>query len=305
MAPRLLGPAAAAAAFALWSGTAAAAEAEARGAYLFAAAGCAECHTDKAGKGAPLAGGRRLKTPFGDFYSPNISPDPEHGIGRWSEDDFRRALRDGIAPDGSHYFPVFPYASYTLMTDPDIRYLWAYIASLPPRATPNKPHRVDPPFGWRWLVPLWKWLYFNPGAITPDQGRSGRWNRGAYLVRALGHCAECHTPRGLLGGPLADMDMAGTRQGPEGGSVPNITPDADTGIGRWSKSDTHSLLKMGMTPDGDFVDGAMGEVVDGTTGRLTEPDLRAMIDYLRSLPAISNRVEKEKKAGTGKKEPWE
>ena len=121
-------------------------------------------------------------------------------------------------------------------------------------------------------------------------------------MRALGHCDECHTPRGWLGGPLDGMDMAGTRQGPEGGTIPNITPDADTGIGRWSDGDYHSLLKMGMTPDGDFVEGAMGEVVDGTTGRLNESDLKAMIHYLKSLPAVSNRVKKEKK---GEKEPWQ
>lgn len=303
MRPKFLGPLLAA--IALWPGTADAAESAGRGAYLFAAAGCANCHTDKAGKGAPLAGGRRLKTPFGDFYSPNITPDPEHGIGRWSEDDFQRALRDGVAPDGSHYFPVFPYASFTLMTDRDIRDLRAYIFSLGPRATPNKPHRVDPPFGWRFLVPFWKWLYFTPGPFTPDPGRNNRWNRGAYLVRALGHCGECHTPRGWLGGPRDGMDMAGTGQGPQGGSIPNITPDAETGIGRWSDSDYHSLLKMGMTPDGDFVDGAMGEVVENTTSRLNESDLQAMIHYLKSLPAVDNRVEKEDKDEKGEKEPWE
>ena len=303
MRPKLLGLIAAA--IALWPGTADGADAAGRGAYLFATAGCAECHTDRAGKGAALAGGRRLKTPFGDFYSPNITPDPEHGIGRWSEDDFGRALRDGVAPDGSHYFPVFPYASYTLMTDRDIRDLRTYIFSLTPRATPNKPHRVDPPFGWRFLVPFWKWLYFTSGPFTPDPGRTSRWNRGAYLVRALGHCGECHTPRGWLGGPLDGMDMAGTGQGPEGSPIPNITPDADTGIGRWSDSDYNSLLTMGMTPDGDFVEGAMGEVVESTTGRLNESDLKAIIHYLKSLPAVSNRVEKEDKDKKGEKEPWE
>ena len=165
----------------------------ARGEYVFHAAGCVGCHTVKLGKRALLAGGRTLKTPFGVFHSPNITPDAEHGIGTWSEADFVRAMRFGVAPDGSHYFPVFPYTSYTRMTDDDLRGLWVYIRSLPPVGQKNKPHQVKPPFGWRFLVAFWKWLYFTLGPFRPDPARSAAWNRGAYLVDVLGHCGECHT----------------------------------------------------------------------------------------------------------------
>jgi mono/diheme cytochrome c family protein len=258
-----------------------------RGKYLFDAAGCAGCHTDRKNKGRLLAGGRALKTPFGVFYGPNITPDPDYGIGGWSDGDFMRALRDGIAPDGSHYFPVFPYAAYSGLSDRDILDLKAYIFSLPPSQTPNKAHRVDPPFGWRFLVGLWKTLYFRPGPLPPETGR------GEYLVRALGHCAECHTPRDFLGGLEDAMDLAGTSRGPEGGVIPNITPDRDTGIGKWSESDYESLLTLGMLPDGDFVGGGMGEVIDNSTSRLSKADLSALITYLRSLAPVHNRVQKE------------
>ena len=266
-----------------------------RGKYLFDAAGCQGCHTDVKGKGRPLAGGRRLKTPFGVFMSPNITADPRHGIGNWSDEDFIRALRLGVAPDGRHYFPVFPYPSYTGITDGDLLDLKAYLFTRPPVKTANKPHDVAPPFGWRFLVPLWKALYFTPGPFRGDPARSGQWNRGAYLVTALGHCAECHTPRDWLGGPKAGMAFAGTTNGPEGGLIPNITPDKETGIGRWSDGDLEELFKSGMLPDGDFVGDVMGDVVDDTTGRLNDADIKAIILYLRSVAPVSHRIERKKK----------
>ena len=266
-----------------------------RGKYLFAAAGCATCHTDKKGKGAPLAGGRKLKTPFGVFFSPNITPDPEYGIGKWSDRDFIRALRQGVAPDGRHYFPVFPYPSYTGITERDILDLKAYLFTRPPAKTANKPHDAAPPFGWRFLVPLWKALYFTPGPFRDDPARSAQWNRGAYLVTALGHCAECHTPRDGLGGPKSGMALAGTTKGPEGGLIPNITPDKETGIGRWSDGDLQEVLKSGMLPDGDFVGDVMGDVVDETTGRLKVADIKAIIHYLRSVAPVFHRIERKKK----------
>jgi len=265
-----------------------------RGAYLFAAAGCKGCHTDVKGKGPPLAGGRRLKTPFGVFVTPNITPDPETGIGKWTDRDFIRALRDGVAPDGRHYFPAFPYPSYTRISDRDLLDLKAHLFRQPPVARPNAPHELPPPFGWRFLVGAWKALYFRPGPFRPDPARSGQWNRGAYLVTALGHCGECHTPRNALGAVKPDMTLAGTTRGPDGGIVPNITPDKETGIGRWSESDVRSVLKSGMLPDADFVGGAMGEVVDETTGRLSGPDLDAVTAYLRALRPVRHRVEKKK-----------
>jgi mono/diheme cytochrome c family protein len=268
-----------------------------RGKSLFSAAGCAACHTDVKNKGAPLAGGRKLKTPFGTFYSPNITPDPLYGIGRWSDKDFIRALREGVAPDGRHYFPVFPYPSYTGITDRDLMDIKAYLFTFPAKATPNKPHKAAPPYGWRFLVPVWKALYFSPGPFRPDPARPEIWNRGAYLVTALAHCGECHTPRGLFGAIRTDLSLAGNTEGPEGGIVPNITPDRETGIGRWTDGDIKDLLKLGMLPDGDFVGGAMGEVVDGTTSRLSDGDLKAVIHYLRSLPPVKRRIEAKKKPG--------
>lgn len=266
-----------------------------RGKGLFDAAGCAGCHTDKKGKGAFVAGGRVLKTPFGVFYSPNITPDPIAGIGRWSDRDFIRALRHGVAPDGRHYFPVFPYPSYTRITDADLLDIKAYLFTLAPSPRVNRPHDVPPPFGWRFLLPLWKALYFTPGPLQPDRKRGEAWNRGAYLVRALGHCAECHTPRNLLGAINTDMDMAGTVQGPLGGVIPNITPDRKTGIGRWFKGDLEEFLDSGMLPDGDFAGSEMGEVIDQSTSRLTAADRKAIAEYLAAIPPVENRIEAKKK----------
>ncbi len=266
-----------------------------RGKYLFDAAGCAGCHTDKKGKGAFLAGGRELKTPFGVFYSPNITPDPNNGIGKWSDADFIRALRQGISPDGGHYFPVFPFPSYTGITDGDLTDIWAYIFTTTPVATPNRPHEVAAPFGWRFLLPVWKALYFTPGPFRPDPAENDEWNRGAYLVRALGHCGECHTPRNVMGAMRTDMTLAGTSQGPLGGLIPNITPDKTTGIGRWPDGDLKELFQSGMLPDGDFVGSEMGEVIDQATSRMKDTDIKAMIQYLRSLPPVQNKIESKKK----------
>jgi len=266
-----------------------------RGKYLFAAGGCQACHTDVKGKGKPLAGGRKLKTPFGTFATPNITPDPVHGIGKWTDADFIRAIRQGAGPDGRPYYPAFPYPSYTRMTDRDILDLKAYLFSRPPVARADEPHDLNPPFAWRFLAGIWKTLFFKPGAFQPDPAKSPEWNRGAYLVTALGHCGECHTPRNFLGAPKADMALAGSTQGPAGGIVPNITPDKETGIGKWPDSDILSLLKSGMLPDGDFAGGAMGEVIDDNTGRLTDADREAIILYLKSVPAVSHRVEKKAK----------
>ncbi len=267
-----------------------------RGKYLLAAGGCVACHTDKKNKGPALAGGRALKTPFGTFFSPNITPDKATGIGKWSDADFVRALRHGVRPDGSHYFPSFPYPSYTAMTDEDMLDLKAYLFTLAPLAKANKTHDLSPPFGWRPLVWFLKALYFTPGAYRPDPAKAEQWNRGAYLVRALGHCGECHTPRDVFGGRKRDMELAGTTAGPEGGIIPNITPDAETGIGRWSDRDILSLLELGALPDADFVGGQMGEVVHEVTGKLTDADRRAIVVYLKSLTPVRHQVKRKKSA---------
>lgn len=263
-----------------------------RGTYLFAAAGCAACHTAKGGK--LLAGGRALKTPFGTFYSPNITSDPLYGIGRWTEANFKRALRDGVGPHGKHYFPVFPYPSFTGMTDEDIRDLFAYLKTIPAVAQPNKPHAIRFPFGFRPLMVVWNWLFLKRGPFKPDPGRSAQLDRGAYLVKALGHCGECHTRRNMLGALDWNQVLAGTEQGPEGDPVPNLTSDQETGLGKWSEKDITFLLETGLKPDGDDVGDGMGEVVDASTSKLTAEDRAAIATYLKSVPPIRHRVRKSK-----------
>jgi mono/diheme cytochrome c family protein len=262
----------------------AAQNAVARGAYLFAAAGCAGCHTRVKPKGRPLAGGRRLDTPFGAFYPPNITPDPGHGIGRWELADFIRAMRQGRGPDGTLYFPAFPYPSYSGISDADLGDLWAFLRTVPAVAVTGPGHDLDFPFNLRVLVWPWRWLYFEPGVWRPDPNRSARWNRGAYLVRAVGHCGECHTPRSLLGGVDPDRELGGNPKGPEGKRVANITPHRKKGIGDWSESDIASYLLDGGLPDGDLASGAMVEVIEDSTSRLTESDRRAIARYLKSVP---------------------
>jgi mono/diheme cytochrome c family protein len=266
-----------------------------RGAYIFTAADCGACHTNVKEKGPPLAGGRPLKTPFGIFYTPNITADPETGIGRWSDADFMLAIRRGVSPGDDHYFPVFPYGSFTKMTDQDILDLKAYVFSLPPVSQANREHEIDFPFGWRFSVWFWKQLNFTEGPVAPDPARSPEWNRGAYLVEALAHCGECHTPRGWFGGLETSLAMSGTTDGPEGEKVPNITPDVDTGIGSWSAKDVVRVLRTGQLPDGDYVGSLMGEVVNSTS-KLTDADRQAIAVYLQSLPPLANPDAKAVKA---------
>ena len=276
-------------------------DAAARGAYVFRAAGGCSCHTNivREGvvrEGAYLAGGRPLKTPFGIFYSPNITPDAATGIGGWSEDDFLRAMRQGIAPDGAHYFPVFPYTSFTKASDADLRDLKAYLDAVPAVRQVNREHDVAAPYGWRATVGPWKWLYFEPGRWRPDAAKSETWNRGAYLANALAHCGECHTPRGALGGLDEALRYAGAKDGPEGEPAPNITPHATTGIGRWGAGDIAKLLKTGLKPDFDDVQGVMAEAIEAGYRHLSDADRLAIAEYVLSLPPIDNRVEPEKPA---------
>jgi len=256
-----------------------------RGAYLTKAAGCVGCHTEVKKDATPYAGGRALKTPFGTFYGPNITPHPSAGLGRWSEADFVRAMRLGVRPDGEHYFPAFPYPSFTRITDTDLRDLWAYLRTLPPSARPSQAHDLRFPFGWRFLVTGWKWLFFSPGAFSADATRTPLLQRGAYLVEALGHCGECHTARNFLGGPKRDRPLAGAAKGPHGDRVANLTPAK---LKKWSDAELKGFLQTGLTPDGDVAAETMGEVIRNTTGELIPEDLAAVIAYLRSLPAIAD-----------------
>jgi mono/diheme cytochrome c family protein len=256
-----------------------------RGEVLFNAADCTGCHTDVKGGGQPLAGGRPLATPFGTFYGPNISSDKEHGIGGWSAAQFHDVLRRGVDGQGLYLFPVFPFTSFTGMSDADIADLYAYLQSRPAMAQPNKPHDVKPPFGWRFLLVFWRALFFTPGPLAPVEGQSAEWNRGRYLAEAVVHCEECHTPRNFIGALKHGQAFAGNPQGPDGQKAPNITADPETGIGKWTVEDIAMLLKTGQTPEFDFVGSGMAEVVKGTAA-LSEEDRRAIAVYLKSVPAI-------------------
>jgi mono/diheme cytochrome c family protein len=253
-----------------------------RGQYLAKAGGCLACHTEEKKDAVPFAGGRALKTPFGTFYGPNITPHPQAGIGRWTEADFIRAMRFGERPDGKNYFPAFPYPSFTKITDSDLRDLWAYLRALPPSAQPSKEHDLWFFFGWRWLVTFWKWLYFTPGPFVGDTKLTPVLNRGAYLVQALGHCGECHTPRNFMGGPKRSRFLAGGK-GPDGKDVANLTP---TGLKKWSDADLKDFLVTGITPEGDVPAEAMAEVIRITTSQLAAEDLAAILAYLRTLPPL-------------------
>ncbi len=264
-----------------------------RGAYIMALAGCADCHTDIKNKGKPLAGGRALKTPFGVFYAPNITTDAQTGIGKWTKAQFIGALRHGRRPDGSPYYPVFPYPSYTRMTLQDMGDLWDHMQTLPSSERANTPHDLKFLFRWRFVVWFWRWLYFDPGEQEPVDANGQLWNRGRYIANALSHCEECHTPRNFLGGLDHDKKMAGALDGPVG-LVPNITPDKKTGIGDWSESDLDSFFSMGMLPDGDFAGAEMAEVTDNTS-KLIPADMQALILYLRSLPSVKNDLSKKNK----------
>jgi mono/diheme cytochrome c family protein len=263
---------------------------------IFAATGGCTCHTNYPGEGdeAPvLAGGRALETPFGIFFSTNITPDRETGIGGWSEADFARAMREGLSPDGAHYFPVFPYTSFTGLTDEDLADLKAYLDSIRAVRRENRPHDVHLPFSFRPAIAAWKFLNFIPGRIEDDPAQDAAANRGRYLALAAAHCGECHTPRTWTGGLDRTRWLAGSRDGPEGELAPNITPDEKTGIGEWSITDLVWYLETGLKPDGDDTQGLMSEVIRHGFANLPREDREAIARYLKSVPAIENRVEVE------------
>ncbi len=266
----------------LSAGSAAAQGDAKRGQSLAIAGGCMGCHTMTARDAVAYAGGRALKTPFGTFYGPNITPDAKAGIGAWSDADFMRAMRHGERTDGSNYFPAFPYPSFTRINDGDLRDLWAFLQTLPPSTRASQPHDLRFPFGFRFMVTAWKWLFFTPGPLLDAQ--TGPAARGAYLVQALGHCGECHTPRNFLGGPRRDRLLAGG-MGPEGKRVPNLTPAR---LKSWNDAEVKEFLLSGATPDGDAAADPMDEVIRNSTSKLSPGDLAAVIAYLRSLPAIAD-----------------
>ena len=265
-----------------------------RGEYLVLATGGCGCHTDYKHKGAYLAGGRAIKTPFGLAYGSNITADEKTGLGAWSEEDFVRAMTQGVGLHGKELFPVFPYTSFTRMERKDLRDMWAYLRTVAPVSLPSKDQGFVPHFSFRFGVKAWKMMNFTPATFQPDPGQSSAWNRGAYIVTALAHCAECHTPRNLAGALKPSMAYAGSVDGPEGEPAPNITPDDDTGIGKWSLRDISYYLQTGNDPDGDVAQGLMGEVIEHGYSKLADSDLTAIATYLKALQPIRNKLEKKK-----------
>src|SRR3954465_5197698 len=268
----------------------------ANGLATFNAGGCSSCH---AVPGQPdrtkLGGGLAIPSPFGTFHAPNISPDPLDGIGRWTEADFVSALIKGTSPAGTHYFPAFPYTSYQHAKIEDIRDLFAWLKTQPPVSGRVRDHDVPFPFDIRRNVGIWKLLFMDAKPFSPDASRSAQWNRGAYLVNSLGHCAECHSPRNVLGGIVAAQRFAGGPN-PEGeGWVPNIT---QKGLGDWSQTDIAYFLETGSMPDGDSAGGPMARVIKNTS-QLSPQDRAAMAEYLKSLPAVEGppRPKKAEKSG--------
>ena len=255
----------------------------ANGQTIFNAGGCSSCHAvPNQPDRLRLGGGLAIPSPFGTFYAPNISPDPVDGIGRWSEADFINAVTKGISPEGTHYFPAFPYTSYAHVKVQDVRDLFAYLKTLAPVPGKVRDHDVPFPFDIRRNVGIWKLLFMDDKPFVPDPARSASWNRGAYLVNGFGHCAECHSPRNFLGGIIASERFAGGPD-PEGeGWVPNITRK---GLGDWTDKDIAYFLESGQTPDGDSAGGSMVRVIRNTS-QLSQQDRAAIAEYIVSLPPV-------------------
>jgi mono/diheme cytochrome c family protein len=253
----------------------------ANGLTTFNAGGCSSCHAvPNQPDRLKLGGGLPIRSPFGTFNVPNISPDPNDGIGRWSEADFVTAMLKGTSPSGVHYFPAFPYTSYQHAKVEDVRDLFAYLKTLAPVAGSAREHDLPFPFNIRRNVGVWKFLFMDGKPFAPDASRSAQWNRGAYLVSSLGHCAECHSPRNFLGGIVDAQRFAGGPN-PEGeGWIPNITQKA---LGDYSEKDLAYLFETGDTPSGDSVGGQMTSVVRNTA-QLSPDDRNALAHYVKSLP---------------------
>jgi mono/diheme cytochrome c family protein len=257
-------------------------DAVARGKALTEAADCAGCHTADAAK--PFAGGKRLNSQFGAIYSPNLTPDRDTGIGGWSDDDFYRALHEGIAPDGSHYYPVFPYPNFTRMTHDDVLAIHAYLATLQPVHNTTPPPQLHWPYKYRVLMRAWDWLFFHPRTFTPNPAKSAEWNRGAYLVRGAGHCGACHTPKNWLGAVRRGHAYTGSPVA--GWYAPRLDGAARSGLKSWSVDDLVEYLQSGRN-DHSNADGPMADVVANSTSKMSDADIHAMAVFLKDLPARS------------------
>jgi mono/diheme cytochrome c family protein len=255
-----------------------------RGRYLAILSDCTSCHTVP-GSNRPFAGGRPIETPFGNIVAPNITPDPETGIGRWSDGQFDAAIREGLRPDGSHLYPAMPYNDYTKMSRDDVLAIRAYLNTVTPVRNAVVANTLPFPFNIRAAMRVWNALYFTEGDFRPDPKQSAEWNRGAYLVDGPGHCGACHTPKTFLGGDKIAQYLEGAYL--QGWSAPDITNDAHLGLGKWSKEDLVSYLKSGHNRV-TAATGPMGEVVTLSTAHMKDPDLEAIATYLKSLPGKTN-----------------
>lgn len=259
-----------------------------RGRYLATAGNCVSCHTTEGGQ--PFAGGLAFETPFGKIYSTNITSDAETGIGSWTEEQFAKSLREGVRANGDHLYPVFPYTSFTKITDADAAALYAYFKSIPAVSAENPQNELSFPFNQRALMGAWKMLFFTEGAYTPDSAKPADWNRGAYLVEALGHCSACHSPRNFLGAESSSMAMTGgeyidkVHSGElRPWSAPNLT-SASNGLGSWPVEEITAYLKTGRNTFAETF-GPMNEVIMNSTRHLSDADVQAMAAYLKGLPA--------------------
>lgn len=261
-----------------------------RGREVFALAGGCGCHN--MADGTVGSGGREIKTPFGTFYGTNITPDRETGIGDWSDDEIIAAIRDGYARGKGVEAPVMPYYQYAGMSDADVRALVAYLRTLPPVRRENREADVSLPFP-RLAYRAWR-LLFAPRVTAPAETPTDPLERGRYLTDHVSICGDCHTPRNRLGAPRADFYLAGTEDGPDGNAVPNITPDAETGLAKWREGSFVEVLQTGMLPNADNVQGMMAEVIDGYGGPgysdAPESELRSIAKYMKSVPPVRHDV---------------
>jgi len=269
----------------------------ARGRYLATAADCAACHTAPHG-GTPFAGGYGIDTPLGKIFSTNITPSKEDGIGTYSEEDFSRAVREGVAKDGSHLYPAMPYTAYAKITDDDMKALYAYFMH-EVKPDDHKPQKTELPFPFsiRASMAVWNLLFLDKTRFQPNPAKSAEWNRGAYLADALEHCATCHTPRNAFMAEDASQALAGGSVG--SWYAPNITSDKVAGIGGWSDDQLIQYLKTGNVPGKAQAAGPMAEAVENSLQHLSDDDLKAIVTYLKDVPAIGS-AETTSRADFGK-----
>jgi len=252
----------------------------ARGKALTDAGDCASCHTADAAK--PFAGGKPIDTPFGVIYAPNLTPDRETGLGAWSDDEFYRALRFGVARDGARYYPAFPYPNFTKLTRQDIFAIRAYLATLTPIQHAPRAPELHWPFNYRVVMRGWNWLFFKPGILMPDQQKSAEWNRGRYLVEGVGHCGACHTPKNMFGADRRGQAYGGGRVA--GMFAPRLDGAARSGLKSWSVEDITEYLQSGRNAKSHAGE-LMSEVVVNSTSKMSDADIRAIAVYLKDLPA--------------------